>query len=128
MDTSSIKLGADKNGLGSVAIADEVVEMIASLAASEVKGVTAMVGNITNELMSKVGVKNLTKGTKVDVLDKMVTLDLSVRLEYGYSIPDVGTKVQEKVKSAIETMTGMQVTDVNVSVTDVVTGGDETEG
>ena len=119
MDANSIKIGADKNGLGSVAIADDVVGMIASLAASEVKGVTALVGNITNELMSKVGVKNLTKGTKVDVIDNMVTLDLSVRLEYGYSIPETCRKVQEKVKNAIETMTGLQVADVNIRIASV---------
>ena len=119
MDANSIKIGADKNGLGSVAIADDVVGMIASLAASEVKGVTALVGNITNELMSKVGVKNLTKGTKVDVIDNMVTLDLSVRLEYGYSSPETCRKVQEKVKNAIETMTGLQVADVNIRIASV---------
>ena len=79
-------------------------------------------------MIARKGLKTLSRGVRVDVQDNLVTIDLKLNLEYGYSIPDVGTKVQEKVKSAIETMTGMQVTDVNVSVTDVVTGGDETEG
>ena len=75
-----------------------------------------MVGNITNELMGKVGMKKLTKGVKVDILDKVVSVDLAVNLEYGYNIPTTCSKVQEKVKSAIETMTGLQVSDVNIRI------------
>lgn len=101
---------------GSVKIANDVVAMIAGLAATEVDGVSAMVGNITNELMGKVGMKKLTKGVKVDILDKVVSVDLAVNLEYGYNIPTTCNKVQEKVKSAIETMTGLQVSDVNIRI------------
>lgn len=72
---------------GTVKIANDVVAMIASLAATEVDGVSAMAGNITNELMGKVGMKKLTKGVKVDILDKTVSADLAVTLEYGYNIP-----------------------------------------
>ena len=104
---------------GTVKIADDVVAMIASLAASEVDGVSSMVGNITNELMSKVGVKNLTKGVKVDVFEKEVRCDIAVTLEYGYNIPATCQKVQEKVKSAIENMTGLTVTDVNIRIAGV---------
>ena len=104
---------------GTVKIADDVVAMIASLAASEVDGVSAMVGNITNELMSKVGVKNLTKGVKVEVFEKEVRCDIAVTLEYGYNIPATCQKVQEKVKSAIENMTGLTVTDVNIRIAGV---------
>ena len=94
--------------IGSVQIADEVVAMITSLAATEVEGVSAMAGNITNELIGKVGVKNLTKGVKVQVTGNTVKADLALSLEYGYNIPETCSKVQEKVKNAIENMTGLQ--------------------
>ena len=106
-------LQEDEN-LGSVQIADEVVAMIASLAATEVDGVSAMGGNITNELMSRVGVKNLTRGVKVEVIGSSVKVELVVLLEYGYNIPATSQKVQERVKNAIENMTGLAVTDVNI--------------
>ncbi len=111
-------LQEDEN-LGSVQIADEVVAMIASLAATEVDGVSAMGGNITNELMSKVGVKNLTRGVKVEVLGSDVKVELVVMLEYGYNIPATSQKVQERVKNAIENMTGLTVTDVNIRIAGV---------
>ena len=111
-------LQEDEN-LGSVQIADEVVAMIASLAATEVDGVSAMGGNITNELMSKLGVKNLTRGVKVEVLGSDVKVELVVMLEYGYNIPATSQKVQERVKNAIENMTGLTVTDVNIRIAGV---------
>ncbi len=111
-------LQEDEN-LGSVQIADEVVAMIASLAATEVDGVSAMGGNITNELMSKVGVKNLTRGVKVEVIGSDVKVELVVMLEYGYNIPATSQKVQERVKNAIENMTGLTVTDVNIRIAGV---------
>ena len=111
-------LQEDEN-LGSVQIADEVVAMIASLAATEVDGVSAMGGNITNELMSKVGVKNLTKGVKVEVIGSSVKVELVVRREYGYNIPATSQEVQERVKNAIENMTGLTVTDVNIRIAGV---------
>lgn len=117
-DRSTYLLQEDEN-VGAVQIADDVVEMIAGLAATEVEGVSAMAGNITNELMSKVGVKNLTKGVKADIFEKCVTIDLSVMVEYGYNIPATCQKVQAKVKTAIENMTGLEVTDVNIRIAGV---------
>lgn len=105
--------------IGSVKIADDVVAMIAGIAATEVDGVAAMAGNITNELMSRVGMKSLTKGVKVDVLNRVVTVDLALTMEYGYNIPATCQKVQEKVKSAIENMTGLEVADVNIRIAGV---------
>lgn len=93
--------------------------MIASLAATEVDGVSAMAGNITNELMSKVGVKNLTKGVKVEVQGKNVTVDLAVTMEYDYNIPTTCQAVQQKVKNAIEYMTGLTCSDVNIRIAGV---------
>lgn len=104
---------------GEVQIADEVVAIIAALAATEVEGVDSMAGNITNELVSKLGMKNLSKGVKVDVLEGVVTVSLALNLKYNYSIMDVTGKVQEKVKLAIENMTGLEVADINIRVAGV---------
>ena len=110
----------DDNTVGTVQIADEVVAIIAGLAATEVDGVASMGGNITNELVGKLGMKSLSKGVKVVVLEGVVSVRLALNIKYGYSIPDTSQKVQEKVKAAIENMTGLEVADVNVSIADVV--------
>lgn len=102
-----------------VKIADEVVAIIAALAATEVEGVASMAGNITNELISRLGMKNLSKGVKVDVLEGVVTVSLTLNLKYNYSVVEVSGKVQEKVKNAIENMTGLEVADVNIKVAGV---------
>ena len=105
--------------LGEVKIADEVVAIIAALAATEVEGVASMAGNITNEVIGKLGIKNLSKGVKVDVLEGVVTVSLALNLKYNYNIMDVTGKVQEKVKNAVENMTGLEVADVNIRVAGV---------
>ena len=115
-NTYTIK--TDEN-LGEIKIADEVVAIIAGLAAKEVEGVASMAGNATRELISKLGMKSLSKGVKVDVLDGIVTVSLALNLNYGYSIKDITSKVQEKVKTAIENMTGLEVADVNIRVAGV---------
>ena len=104
----------EKEKIGEVQIADEVVAIIAGLAATEVEGVDSMAGNITNELVGKLGMKNLSKGVKVDVTEEHVSADLSLNIRYGYNIPSVSEQVQEKVSTAIENMTGLTVLDVNV--------------
>ena len=109
----------EKDGIGEVQIAEEVVAIIAGLAATEVGGVDSMAGNITNELVGKLGMKNLSKGVKVDVTEEHVSVDLSLNIKYGYNIPEVSEQVQEKVKSAIENMTGLTVLDVNIKIAGV---------
>ena len=106
----------DNGSLGEVKIADEVVAIIAGLAATEVEGVGSMAGNITNELVGKLGMKNLSKGVKVTISDDSVEVSLALNIKYGYEIPAVSKKVQDKVKSAIETMTGLAVTAVNIKI------------
>ncbi len=108
-----------EENVGAVQIANDVVEMIAALAATEIEGVSAMAGNITHELMSRVGVKNLSKGVKADIYNKTVTVDVAIIVVYGYNIPAVSQKVQTKVKAAIENMTGLEVTDVNIRIAGV---------
>ena len=88
-------------------------------AATEVDGVDSMAGNITNELVGKLGMKNLSKGVKVEVTEEHVSVDLSLNMKYGYNIPDVCEKVQDKVKSAIENMTGLMVLEVNIKIAGV---------
>ncbi len=121
MENRSTHKVYEKDTIGEVQIADEVVAIIAGLAATEVEGVDSMAGNITNEWVSKLGMKNLSKGVKVDVTEEHVSVDLSLTMRYGYSIPDVCGKVQEKVKTAIENMTGLSVLDVNIRVAGVNT-------
>ena len=105
--------------LGQVQIADEVVAIIAGLAAMEVDGVSSMAGTSTRDLLSKLGKKNLAKGVRVDGLDGVVTVSLALNLRFGKNIMEVSSKVQEKVKTAIENMTGLTVADVNVKVAGV---------
>lgn len=109
----------EKDKIGEVQIADEVVAIIAGLAATEVEGVDSMAGNITNELVGKLGMKNLSKGVKIDVTEEHVSVDLSLNIKYGYNIPDVSEKVQDRVKNAIQNMTGLAVLDVNIRIAGV---------
>ncbi len=98
---------------GNVNIADEVISVIASLAASEVKGVVGMAGGGFAELLGK---KSLTKGVKITLNEKDLVLDLSIIVEYGTKIPEVAWELQEKVKNEVEAMTGLNVVGVNISV------------
>ena len=113
----TFKIKSDQ--VGDVRIADEVVAIIAGLATTEVEGVSAMAGNITNEIVSKLGMKNLSKGILVEVMENEVKVDVAINIAYGYSIPEVSAKVQDKVKSAIENMTGLTVAVVNVRIASV---------
>ena len=105
--------------IGTVKVADEVVAIIAGLAATEVRGVAHLAGNITNALVARVGVKKLSHSVRVEVLENMVTIDLALEVDLGCSIPEVSLQVQEKVKNAVENMTGMKVTDVNIQIAGV---------
>ena len=118
-DDRNTRKASEKAGVGEVQIADEVVAIIAGLAATEVDGVDSMAGNITNELVGKLGMKNLSKAVKVAVTEATVSVELSLNMKYGYSIPEVGEKVQDRVKSAIENMTGLSVLEVNIKIAGV---------
>ena len=109
----------DLGGIGEVQIADEVVAIIAGLAATEVDGVASMAGNITNELVSKLGKKSLSKGIRVKVEDGIVNVNVALNIAYGYSVPKTCKKVQEKVKAAIENMTGLEVEKVDIQIANV---------
>ncbi len=117
-ERSSYTIHEDGN-LGEVKIADEVVANIAGLAAMDVDGVASLAGNATREVVSKMGTKSISKGVKVEVVDGVVSVMLVLNLKYGYSIKETTAMVQEKVKTALENMTGLSVADVNIRVTGV---------
>jgi uncharacterized alkaline shock family protein YloU len=107
--------------MGIVKISDEVVEVIAGLAASEIEGIegmsTTLVGGITQMLSGK---KNVSKGIKVNVEEDKATIDLYVVVKYGVKIPEVAKKVQENVKKSVESMTGLNVSGINLYIQSIV--------
>lgn len=107
--------------IGEVMIADDVIATIAGLATTEAEGVSALQGNLTNELVGKLGMKNLSKGVRINVGEDGVSVDISIQMRYGYSIPKTCKEVQEKVKNAIENMVGLSVEVVNVHIVGVDT-------
>ena len=104
------------DAIGTVQIADDVVALIAAFAAMEVEGVSGMAGGIDMDTVSKGGMKKLGKTVKVEVSQEGVKADLAIDLVYGYSIPETCSKVENRVRTAIENMTGLEVKDVNIRV------------
>ncbi len=102
--------------LGSIKISEEVVAIIAGLAATEVPGVAGMSGGIAGGIAEMLGRKNLSKGVKVEVGEKEAAIDLYIIVEFGCRIPDVSWEIQEKVKKSVETMTGLEVVEVNIHI------------
>jgi uncharacterized alkaline shock family protein YloU len=110
----------DSSSAGEVKVADDVVASIAALAAGEVDGVSGTTGSIGQKLMKSVGMKSGSgSGVRVDIAGNMVRVDLALVMKYGYNVMETCRKVQDKVKSAIENMTGLNVTDVNIRITSV---------
>ena len=122
---TAVKTVKSTNSLGAIRIADEVVSIIAGRAATEVDGVAGMSGGIAGGIAEMLGRKNFAKGVKVEVGEKEAAVDLYIIVKYGVRIPDVALAVQENVKQAIETMTGLSVVEVNIHVQGV--GFPETE-
>ncbi|GAB7386829.1 Asp23/Gls24 family envelope stress response protein [Bacillaceae bacterium] len=111
--------GYEYTELGKIHIAPEVIEVIAGLAASEVEGVAHMSGGFVGDIAERLGRKNLSKGVRVEVGQKEAAVDVSIVVRYGHRIPDVAQAIQDNVRNAIETMTGLSVVEVNVHVVDV---------
>jgi uncharacterized alkaline shock family protein YloU len=99
-----------------IRIADDVVASIASMAASDVPGVFSMAGGLVGDLTERLGRRNWQKGVKVDVQQGVATIDLYVVVLYGSRIPEIAQKVQERVRAAVESMTGLKVKAVDVHV------------
>ena len=114
VENGEIALSADNN---EIKIADDVVAVIAGVAVSEVSGVAEMAGGFAGgitEVLS--GKKNLAKGIKVEVGDKDTKIDVNIIVEYGVRIPDIAFEIQNRVKKAVESMTGLEVLEVNEHV------------
>ena len=117
VETSLEVKGADN---GKIIFADDVIATIAALAAADVQGVASMSGGVVEGLTEMLGKKNLTKGVKVEVGTEEAAVDISVNVRYGFAIQEVCQNLQNAIKNAIETMTGLRVVEVNVYVQSVV--------
>ena len=115
MDMEKDVLKSD-SALGTIRIADEVVSIIAGLAATEIEGIAGMSGGLVGGIAEMLGRKNFSKGVKVEVGEREAAIDLYIIVKYGVRIPDVALAAQENIKQAIETMTGLSVIEVNVHV------------
>ncbi len=113
---STIAPDYEKTEIGSIQIAPEVIEVIAGLATVEVEGVAGMSGGFAGGIAELLGRKNLSKGVKVEVGNREAAVDVSIVMEYGQRIPEVAGEIQKNVKSAIESMTGLLVVEVNVHI------------
>ena len=122
-----IVVSSSQEGLGGIRISDDVVGVIAGMAATEVPGVAGMSGGLGGGIAEMLGRKNLSKGVKVEVGEKEAAIDLFEIVEYGVRIPDVASQIQVNVKQAIEGMTGLSVVEVNVHVQGVTFGTTETK-
>lgn len=105
---------------GQVKISDEVISIIASIAASEIEGVNSVASGFVDGISSLFTKKNYTKGIKVELKDNDAVIDMTITIDYGFIIHDVAEKVQNQVKREVENMTGLNVTKVNVIVQNVV--------
>ena len=115
MDKNAIEKSS-QNEIGSIRISDEVVKVIAGLAATEVTGVAGMSAGLVGGIAEMLGKKNMAKGVKVEVGEKEAAIDLYIIVEYNVRIPDIALRVQENVKKAIEAMTGLNVVEVNIHI------------
>ena len=121
MPMESLNITNDNDFTSEVKISNDVIATVAALAATEVEGVDSLSGNATNESVKRYGIKNGSKGVEIDFGEEgnSVRCKLGVTMKFGYSIPETCAMVQDKVKSAIESMIGMEVTNVSINIGDV---------
>ena len=112
----------EKDENGQVIIADEVIAIIAGIAATEVEGVDSMDGGWSGEIIAKMGIRDLSRRVTISIDDQQVSVNLRLNIRYGYSIPEVSKKVQDKVATAINSMTGLSVLDVNIKIAGIIAG------
>ena len=116
---TTIAADYEKTDIGTIQIAPEVIEVIAGLATIEVQGVAGMSGGFAGGIAEILGRKNLSKGVKVEVGQRQAAVDVSIIINYDFKIPEVAHEIQRNVKQAIESMTGLDVVEVNVHIHDV---------
>ena len=105
--------------MGTIHIADEVLAVVAASAALEVEGVSSLAANLSSDLAELMGKKVYSKGVRLSVVDGQVLVDISILIQYGFSIPNVAKKVQEAVMSAVANTSGMEVSRVNIQVSGI---------
>ena len=121
-ENKNVEVVEEVNEAEGIKISNDVIAVIAGVAASEVPGVAAMSGGLTGGLTEALkGKKNLAKGIKVEATEKTANIDVNIIVEYGSRIPDVAFEIQNRVKKSVESMTGLKVTEVNVHVQGVNT-------
>ena len=121
-ENKNVEVVEEVNEAEGIKISNDVIAVIAGVAASEVPGVAAMAGGLTGGLTEALkGKKNLAKGIKVEATEKTANIDVNIIVEYGSRIPDVAFEIQNRVKKSVESMTGLKVTEVNVHVQGVNT-------
>ena len=113
MEENLVHTIENNNEIGEVKIADRVVSVIAGLAAMEVEEVASLNGNITKDLVAKLTNNSLSRGVKSNIVDDNVNVDVTLNVRYGCNMKDTTAKVQEKIKTSIENMTGLNVNTVN---------------
>ncbi|WP_026569988.1 MULTISPECIES: Asp23/Gls24 family envelope stress response protein [Sediminibacillus] len=127
MDENSLLNVSEGSDLGKVEIAPEVIEVIAGIATTEIKGVYAMRGNFASGVAERFGKKSHGKGIKVELTDKGVLIDVFVVLDYGSRIPEVAQKIQTNIRQALRNMTALEIDEINVHIVGVQIDRDETE-
>lgn len=126
MAENILDMGQETN-LGKVEIAPEVIEVIAGIAATEVEGVAAMRGNFAAGVVERLGKKNHGKGVKVELTNEGIVVDVYVLMYFGVSIPSVAQRIQDNIRQALLTMTGLDLKEVNVHVVGVTFDTQKTE-
>ena len=111
-----VETNKEELNYGQIKIADEVVGIIAGLAAIEVEGVAGMSGGLAGDISEMLGKKSLSKGVKVEVGEKEAAIDLYIIVKYGIKVPEVAWEIQENVKNTVESMTGLNVIEVNINI------------
>jgi uncharacterized alkaline shock family protein YloU len=119
MNELSFEMESYASELGKVEISPEVIEVIASIAASDVEGVAAMRGSFASGVVERFGKKSHGKGVKVELTDSGISIDVYVSMKYGVSIPDVAQQIQDYIRQALLDMTALEATDINVFVVGV---------
>lgn len=116
MDDKNVIMMDATDDVGQVKIADDVIAIIAEIAAIEVEGVAGMGGTLTSDIMQTLSRKRTPKGVKVELDEGRVMLEMGLIINYGVKIPQVTREVQEKVKSSIELMTGLEIISINIHI------------
>lgn len=119
MNELSFEMESYSSELGKVEISPEVIEVIASIAASDVEGVASMRGSFASGVVERLGKKTHGKGVKVELTESGISIDIYVSMKYGVAIPDVAQKIQDYVRQALLDMTALEATDINVFVVGV---------